>query len=250
MRNTDEELVALLHLESSFTFSELTWDTNYFGVTCAKVVLHKFLEVNEWIEVKKQISKYQFVSIINENSEPGNAQLVGKETSAFLADINVQFTKKINRINEKPKTISIHQGLERNNFIVDLAEFKYSKFIEDPELVIRGGGEVYKKWIENSFNDRNKYYALSKDESGEVNGFILYSYLDNACVVELIAVSSKATKSGIGRTLFNAVEYEAHMSHCSVIKVGTQVRNTAAINFYHKLGCTQIGCHQVYHLWN
>ena len=96
----------------------------------------------------------------------------------------------------------------------------------------------------------DKFYALSKDENGDINGFLLFSYSDNACVIELIAVSQKETKGGIGTSLFKAVEYEAHQRGYNEIKVGTQVRNMGAINFYHKVGCKQVGCHQVYHLWN
>src|SRR5690606_7935202 len=105
------------------------------------------------------------------------------------------------------------------------------------------------QWIINAFNKRDKYFALSKGDEEEVNGFLLFSYSDNACVIELIAVSQKALKYGIGTRLFKAVENETLLQRLEKIKVGTQVRNLGAINFYHKVGCKQLGCHQVYHLW-
>jgi GNAT superfamily N-acetyltransferase len=238
--------------ENAVTFHDLEWDTEYFGITSAKAILNRPLSINEWVELKTRFKDYQFISIVNLNSEPVNTQLIGKDTSAFLADVNIQFVKMIEgpHANEVQKNITVHQSLERNDQVIDIADFQFSKFTEDPELAKRGGDQVYRKWLINSFNKSEKFYALSKDENGELNGFLLHSFLGNSCVIELIAVSQKVTKGGIGTNLFKAVENEAHQRGCGEIRVGTQVRNMGAINFYNKVGCKQVGCHQVHHLWN
>lgn len=240
----------MINLEEKVTFNKLTWDTKFFGVTSAKVTLHKPLILNEWAELKTGFKDYQFISIMNKNSEPINAQFIGKDTSAFLADINIQFEKKIVGADETPKNITIHQALEKNDQIIEIANFRFSKFTEDPELAKRGGVHVYQQWLINSFEKSDKFYALSKDEKGAINGFLLFSYVENVCVIELIAVSQNETKGGIGTNLFKTVEYGAHKQGAKEIKVGTQVRNLGAVNFYHKVGCKQVGCHQIYHLWN
>ncbi|MEV5037251.1 GNAT family N-acetyltransferase [Peribacillus frigoritolerans] len=238
--------------ENAVTFHDLVWDTEYFGITSAKAILNRPLSINEWVKLKTRFKDYQFISIVNLNSEPVNTQLIGKDTCAFLADVNIQFVKMIEgpHAHEVQKNITVHQSLERNDQVIDIADFQFSKFTEDPELAKRGGDQVYRKWLINSFNKSEKFYALSKDENGELNGFLLHSYLGNSCVIELIAVSQNVTKGGIGTSLFKAVENEAHQRGCGEIRVGTQVRNKGAINFYHKLGCKQVGCHQVHHLWN
>ncbi|WP_090989523.1 N-acetyltransferase [Bacillus sp. OV322] len=238
------------NLKNAVTFNELNWDTEFFGVTCAKAILNLPLTLYEWIELKTRFKDYEFISIINKNSEPINAQLIGKDTSAFFGDVNIQFEKKLVGIDEKPKNVTIHQALEKNDQVIEIADFQFSKFTEDPELAKRGGNQVYQQWLINSFGKADKYYALSSDKKGDINGFLLFSYVDNSCVIELIAVSRKETQGGIGSALFKVVEYEAHQKGFNVIKVGTQVRNLGAINFYHKVGCKQVGCHQVYHLWN
>jgi dTDP-4-amino-4,6-dideoxy-D-galactose acyltransferase len=238
------------NLENPTTFNELKWDTDFFGVTSAKAILQRPLTFNEWDELKARFEDFQFISIVNNNSESENSQLIGKDTSAFLADVNIQFEKNIEGLNEMPKNVTIHQALEKNDQIIELADFQYSKFTEDPNLAKRGGNQIYQQWIINSFGHSDKFYALSKDESDNINGFILFSYSDSACVIELIAVSKKESKAGRGTSLFKALEYEAYQNGYSQIKVGTQVRNLRAINFYHKVGCKQVGCHQVYHLWN
>jgi dTDP-4-amino-4,6-dideoxy-D-galactose acyltransferase len=238
------------NIDNAVTFSKLKWDTDFFGVTSAKAILHRPLTLNEWNELKTRFRDYQFISIINQNSEPVNAQFIGKDTAAFLVDLNIQFVKSSVEAYEAIKNVTIHKSLERCDQILRIADFQFSKFTEDPELAKRNGNQVYQQWITNSFEMPDKYYALSKDESGEINGFLLHSYSNNACVIELIAVSQKVTNGGIGTNLFNAVEYASHQLGIREIQVGTQVRNMGAINFYHKVGCKQVGCHQVFHLWN
>ncbi|MFJ7974810.1 GNAT family N-acetyltransferase [Peribacillus sp. NPDC096379] len=238
------------NIENAVTFNKLKWDTDFFGVTSAKAILHRPLTLDEWNELKTSFKDFQFISIENQHSEPVNAQMIGKDISAFLVDVNIQFVKKIIGPNEMPKNVTSHQSLERNDQMIEIADFQFSKFTDDPELAKRGGDQIYRQWLINSFGKPDKFYALSKDEMGDINGFLLFSYSDNACVIELIAVSQSETKGGIGTSLFKAVEYAAYQRGFNEIKVGTQARNMGAINFYHKVGCKQVGCHQVYHLWN
>lgn len=238
------------NLENAVTFSELTWDSSFFGVTSFKAILHKPITLSIWEELKNSFKDCHFISIINKNSEPINSQIIGKDSSAFLADVNIQFEKKLIGSIETPKNITFHQALERNEQIIEIADFQFSKFTDDPNLAKRGGEQVYQHWLINSFGQPDKFFALSKNKDEKINGFILYSYLDSACVIELIAVSQKEAKSGIGTSLFKELESVAYQNGYRNIKVGTQLRNTGAINFYHKVGCRQVGCHQVYHLWN
>lgn len=236
--------------EKTVSFYELEWDTDFFDICSAKAILHKPLSLNEWDKLQTNFSNYQFISITNLDSDPVNSQLIGKGTSAFLADVNIQFVKKIVDPLEIPTNVTIHQSLERNEKIIEIADFKFSKFTEDPELAKRRGGQVYRQWLINSFDKPDRFFALSRDENDNLNGFVLYFHSDNASVIELIAVSPKVANGGIGTSLFKAVEFAAYQQGINEIKVGTQIRNIGAINFYHKVGCKQIGCHQVYHLWN
>lgn len=236
--------------EKAVSFYKQKWDTEFFGVSSAKAILHMPLSLNEWDNLQAKFKDYQFISIVNQNSNPINTQLIGKGTSAFLADVNIQFVKKLVGPFECPTNVTIHQSLKKNDQITELVNFKFSKFTEDPELVKRRGNQVYRHWLINAFEKPDKFFVLSKDENDDINGFVLYSFINDACVIELIAVSPKVTKGGIGTALFKAVEYATSKQGFNEIKVGTQLRNIGAINFYHKVGCKQVECHQVYHLWN
>lgn len=237
--------------EMSVSFNKLQWDTEYFGINCAKAILYKPLTLSSWNDLKNAFKGYQFISIENRNSEPVNAQLIGGKTSAFLADVNVQFSKTINNQCQYslPENITINHGIDYDEQLIDLASFQFSKFIEDPEFAKRGGENVYRQWLINSFNKPDKDFLIYKDRSGDIKGFLLHSYFNKISTIELISVSHDLANSGIGTALFEAIEYTASKNGCDEIRVGTMLRNSAAINFYHKVGCKQIGSHQVYHLW-
>lgn len=237
-------------MNCGLTLRELDWDTEFFGVSCAKAVLNRALGQPEWISLIEKGRQYDLLVIENRHSIPTNAQYIGRNTTAFLADVNIQFSKDIGGFHEMPLGVQIEQAMKPDDRVVSMAEFPYSRFLDDPELARRGGGEVYRKWVANAFGDPHKHFAIARTDSGEVSGFLLHSYSADICTVELICVSRQSIRSGVGTRLFRATEYSASQRGIAKIRVGTQIRNLEAINFYHAMGCRQSGCHQIYHLWN
>ncbi|SHJ40999.1 GNAT family N-acetyltransferase [Thermoclostridium caenicola] len=235
------------HQNKKITYRDLLWDTAFFGLSCLKVILHEPLSISEWAEVENRIKSYDFVTIENQHSEPENARLIGQKTSAFLADTNIQFQKQVKFVNELHPSIRICNPMERDDRLLDIGDFRYSRFFEDKQLASRGGKEVYKQWLLNAFNKEDKYFAVSEHNNLPC-GYVLFSFTENVCIIELIAVSEQFSGQGIGAALFNAVEFEACRKGAGIIQVGTQVRNLRAINFYHKMGCKHVGSHQIYHL--
>ena len=232
------------------TFGELRWDTAFFGIPCAKAVLNRPLGKERWESLNARFMEYRFVSIENRYSEPANAQWIGAHLPAFLADVNIQFVKKVDPDCEDPNQVTVFEAMDQDAGVLELADFRHSKFLEDPGLASRGGPFVYRHWLANSFCQPGKFFAVVPDGQGRSTGFALFSFPGGACVIELIAVASGATNGGIGMRLMQAVEYRAKRQGCMEIHVGTQVRNAIAVNFYHKAGFRQAGCHQIYHLWN
>jgi len=84
---------------------------------------------------------------------------------------------------------------------------------------------------------KNKFYALAEDKHGDLNSFLLHSYSDNACVVELIAISKATTKKRYWLKFIQISGIWAYQRSILEKKVGAQVRDMGAINFYHKVGC-------------
>lgn len=236
-------------LSLPYTFKELDWDTKFFGVSCAKAILTGALSDPEWETLLPKMLRYEFVSIENRNSEPTNARRIGTQTKAFLADVNIQFEKKLEAEGEATPSVQFYEAMERDEQILAMSVFEHSKFIADPELKKRGGGRLHWEWLSNSFGKPGKFFAIARNEKHEATGYLLHSYSDKICTIELISVSGNTRQAGVGSMLLQAVESNAFRRGCDTLHVGTQIQNTGAVNFYHKCGCKQIGCHAVYHLW-
>jgi len=249
-RSRERHIMEYGYKSKFVTFNELHWDTDFFGISCAKAILKESLQKDEWDELKSQFSHYEFVSIENSYSNPINAKYIGMETKAFLADVNIQFRKALTAVDGMPSNVKMFQAMKYDNRILEISDFQFSKFINDPEFAKRNGADVYRQWLRNSFEKPGKFFAISENTQGKLNGYVLYSYNDKSCIIELIAVTDMVKRSGIGSSLFQAVESAAIDKGCNEIKVGTQLRNLQAINFYIKRGCVQTECHQIYHLWN
>lgn len=236
-----------------YSFRELDWDTKFFGVSCAKAILTVPLADEDWAELLGKMAPYTFVSIENRNSEPSNDRRIGTDTRAFLADVNLQFEKKLTSRNvsdsEPIPSVLIFEAMERDERILGMSVFEKSKFVSDPELRRRGGDRVYREWLCNAFEKPGKFFAVALDQSGDAIGYLLHSYSDSLCTIELISVDGTVRQAGIGSALFHAVERDAFRRGCDTLRVGTQIRNIGAVNFYHKCGCKLTGCHAVYHLW-
>jgi len=95
-----------INIDNAAVVYKLDWDSKFFKLKCGKAILHKPLKTNQWDKIRSKFDKYQFISIENRNSEPTNSQLIGKNTNAFLADVNIQFKKKLaNRSNHPSKDV-------------------------------------------------------------------------------------------------------------------------------------------------
>lgn len=227
----------------------LDWDTNFFGFACAKIILHDSIDREVMLEALDQVIEYDMVVFSNMNSNIENAILISECTQAYLIDVNIQFEKEIILVDDC-EDILITSQLSIQQEILNMVEFKESKFNLDPILKENKGAEVYKEWIRNSFDRKDKYFALYRDSDNTICGYLLFSINDGIGVIELIGVSDAISGNGVGSKLIKSVEAYIYKMGCSTLKVGTQIMNSNAVNFYHRNGFKQVGCHQTYHLWN
>lgn len=101
----------------------------------------------------------------------------------------------------------------------------------------------YRKWVLNNINGRSNRNYLAICEN-RIVGFILCIEKDNECVIDLIWVDKNMRGRGIGRLmiykLFNNVKNK-------VVKVGTQIRSTGAVNLYLGMGFKVNRIYAIYH---
>lgn len=238
--------------KGSFEFLDLHWDSDYFEVNCAKVILKREISNKEGKEIIRAFDNYDFITIVNNSNNYKNNIWLGGNTTSFLTDINIQFSKKTNNNINHADEVSIVNNMVGNEEIIQIAgnAFVFSRFYNDPNLNEEKSRELYVNWVRNSFRKEDKYFVIST-ENKRVTGFILFSYdsVSSQCVIELIAVDKLFTGRHVGSKLM--IELENYLAGINIdtIKVGTQIDNIAAANFYSACGFHYIGCSSIYHYW-
>ncbi|MGP6140218.1 GNAT family N-acetyltransferase [Jeotgalibaca sp. A127] len=236
----------------SYECNYLEWDTNYFGIECGRVNLFGATSNEDQQKISDFLNEFKFVTISNYGNRKENNIWIANKTNAFLADVNIQFEKKLNNnSNFKDENTYVTNNLHKNDQIINIANksFQHSRFFNDPNLPIKESERIYVHWTENAFEKENKYFVISKKEEN-VLGYLLFSITNkNNAVIELIAVDSSFQGHGIGGKLMKTLETFLSQKKITSLKVGTQVNNISANQFYTAMGFKYVSCGSIYHLW-
>ncbi len=235
----------------NYELRQLQWDTDYFGVSSARVNLSGIINDIDQEEIIQFCKGYDFVTISNLDNIKENNHWIGNRTNAFLADMNIQFLKVLaDKPGYEDKKTYVVNCLSRNEQIVDIARksFNHSRFFNDLKLPQEQAKNIYLHWTECAFGQKNKYFVVSERE-GIVAGYILFSVYEDNSVIELIAVDEKYQGRGVGKSLLHTMESFVIEKKIQKIKVGTQVNNITAAQFYSVMGFKHVSCGSIYHLW-
>ena len=236
-----------------YEIKKLQWDSLFFGINSAKVILNEEITKNEIKEIIENLktNNYKFITIQNINNNSNNNFILKEFNNIFLADVNIQFIKDIDlktKIKDVCNEIIIETNVAFNEEILDISKksFKYSRFIDDKNL--KKGNQVYCEWTKNAFNKSEKYFAIYKHIK-KIIGYALFSVFNNELVIELIAIDDKYKGNGIGHKIISSIESYAMQNRINKIKVGTQINNIKAQNFYVSCGFKHNTNHSIYHCW-
>lgn len=235
----------------NYEIHPLQWDTELFGIPCAKVILKHSITAKEQSLILDFCNQYSFVTIINEGNENLNNVWLGSLSLAFLADVNVQFCCGLDHIEDRiTNECQVIQRFPYNDDVVRIAKssFQSSRFYNDPHLLPSQADKVYEKWVSNAFNQEQKYFVLAV-VTEVIQGFILFSIRDNGAVIELIGVDADHRRQKLGQSMIHTVFKFARENGLSSVKVGTQINNTQAIRFYINNSFGFVGSNSVYHYW-
>lgn len=229
------------------------WDTDYFGVNSARVNLSGIVDALEQDKIIEFCGRYEFTTISNLNNTKENNHWIGKRTNAFLTDINIQFRKELkDTLGGVDEHTEVFNHLKKQEKIIDIARasFIFSRFFNDPKLPKIKASNIYAYWTEGAFEKENKYFVICRRD-GQIAGYILFSMNteNQTSTIELIAVDEKFRGQRVGKSLLQALESYSAERSIKTIKVGTQVDNIAAAQFYHSAGYKYVSCGSVYHLW-
>lgn len=124
--------------------------------------------------------------------------------------------------------------------------FNLTHFYKSPALDNLLCDIFYKKWILKDINGRTNenYIAIYENE---IVGFILGNKESQKIGIDLLWVSEKFRKLGIGQFLIQSlIKY----NKCKEITVKTQVDNYPAVKLYNKIGFSATEVFAVYHRSN
>lgn len=230
----------------------LKWDSEYFGIKSARIKLNGVINQQEQDEIIEICNRFRFVTISNNNNNEENNHWLGSRTISFLSDVNIQFIKLLV---ERPVFIdentNIKNYLSIDKKIISIARnsFKYSRFFNDPNIQKDKAKNIYVEWTKSSFKLKNKYFAISKRNNMTI-GYCLFTFEGDTINIELIAVDKSYQGQRVGKSLINSVESFSFDHGFKKIKVGTQLNNFSAIQFYINLGFNLMSHTSTYHLWN
>lgn len=135
---------------------------------------------------------------------------------------------------------------EDRDAVLAIAERDYtvSRFHLDPAIPDEVARRIKRDWAENFFRGQRGDRLFVVELEDRVVGFHLVIDRPEASIIDLIAVSEPARRSGAGRALVTAL---LESSQARPVLVGTQVSNVGALGFYERLGFTALASQFVLH---
>jgi dTDP-4-amino-4,6-dideoxy-D-galactose acyltransferase len=234
--------------------SESPIDTQYFGVTSAKVILKKACLTdqaqNDFLNFSQE---FEFVSITNKSNNPFNNRWLGEKTRSFLTDMNIQLIKKVS-ITKKHDDgkVEISDNFPENDRIIQIAEtaFVFSRFLNDPYLPVEKARRIYGDMTKNAFRKPGRFFTVIK-QAEIIIGYLLFSINEQmlSSTLEFVAIAQEYKGRGIGGLLIRSMEDYVAKKGIHTIKVGTQLSNIDALKFYTSYGFKHFECNSIYHYW-
>ncbi|MDF2596159.1 MAG: hypothetical protein K0R69_2500 [Clostridia bacterium] len=226
------------------------WDDQYFNLSTARVTLTQELAVTEQKELIENSKRFDLVVIDNSKCIPENDRILSALKNNYLCDIQVRFQLVPEGIHiSQPANVSIENSMSQSKEILDISRtaYRYSRFKVDKFLDQQKSQDIYIRWCEDAFNRPDKYFVVYKKDE-RIEGYILF-HIDEALMIELVAVREGSQGSGIGGKMIQELIRFYRQKDIGEIRVGTQAHNKEAIGFYQKHGFKLQEVRTIYHYW-
>ena len=227
----------------------LEWDTSYFGVTCAKVVIGAGLTPGALGLLYDAIRSHKFTAVFNEGGDWRVSEIVYAIPGSRLTDAPVQLRRPVT--NEAfDGTITISDKLPTEEGMLEIAgsSFLKGRFYKDPNISEAQASGLYASWVRGAFYSPGRYFIVPADGSG----FALVSDMEDGkgLDIELIAVSKNRRGQGIGSAIIKRINGFAHSRGRSYLNVVTQTENYPALRLYAGNGFVYVKTSYVFHIWS
>lgn len=123
-----------------------------------------------------------------------------------------------------------------------------SRFAFDPGFGFERARRLYVEWIRVSCEGRADAVLVAR-RAGEPVGFVTCRCAGERARLELVAVDAAHASRGIGTSLVVAADAWLASSGVRLLRVATQGRNVAAVNFYARRGFGVADVGLTFHRW-
>jgi ribosomal protein S18 acetylase RimI-like enzyme len=200
----------------------LEWDTKFFKKRIARLDVDSD-NVSTYLN---QLKNFDIVYIYSDSEIFIDAPLM---------DIKVTYSKRVLNVHSINEVIQFDLNKHDYDQLLELVYLSghESRFLKDQSFGIKEFKRLYKKWIDNSIEDKDTIVLIHYD-GVNIDGFVTVKNIVNNSQIGLIAVDREKQGRGIGRKLLDSVESIIEIGNNLVID--TQQSNQGASKFYESLG--------------
>lgn len=220
----------------------LVWDSSFFN---KKIGL---LELSNDSNFSGIQNDFDLIYVVSDQ----DIAIEIKDYKQSYSENKIVFTKKVVQKNGS-KDANVFLVLEDSTreeiYGLAFESGKFSRFKLDPNFDQGEFEKLYKKWVDNSFNEEFADAVLVYKEQNKILGFVTYKVCDKMATIGLIGVCTKHQGKGIGKKLIQYVEKELANKGVNELRIPTQLQNELACKFYTKMGYEIIENKILKHYW-
>ena len=229
---------------NSLKINKLEWDSNYFKKNIGSVYI-KEPNVNLY-----NTEDFDLIYVFSDNY----FQFKLNSFEKSFSETKLLFSKEIrniNKINNIEGEIITNPVMTPNDEIYKLAikSGDFSRFNLDEKVLKTDFENLYKKWIEKSFDYQEKDQIIIYKIENKIAGLLAFKIDDTCGFLTLISVQEEFKGKGIGVLLVKKLENILLENNIIEVKISTQEINLIACNFYKKLGYKIINTKYLNHYW-
>lgn len=233
--------------------TRLDWDSEFFGFEIGEVLPTELLP--ERLPVEALAGGYRCVYY---RCDAGDGEALRKAARAELALVDIRVTLEI-AIGDRAAggvlapapgvAIGLFQEADRAALgrIAEQLSVN-SRFAFDPGFGPERARQLYAEWLRVSCEGRADAILVAR-RAGEPVGFVTCRCSSEQARLELVAVDSAHAGRGVGTSLLAEANAWLAARGMRLVRVATQGRNPAAINFYSRCGFRIRDVALVHHRW-
>lgn len=231
-------------------FTELEWDSNFFGYKVAQIDS----ACTELQEIKKSLlflkeSKFELVYLFS-STDFGKEMIIDEFSGIFVDKKTLYKKEKLNNF-EVHEAVKPFQEIMPTDEMYELAiqSGVYSRFKTDSNFKLDKFKQLYRLWMENSTKKLIADEVLVCKINNKIAGMVTLAKKNGFGKIGIIAVGENTRGTGIGKKLMQSTENWAISNNFDSIHVVTQGENLTACKFYESNGYKVAEVQYLYHFW-